>query len=448
LVKTFAKLLEKIVAKKLTHHLNVNNIIDPLQFNFQSGLSTEHNLLHLTNYVANAMNENKFGIGVFLDLKKAFDVVPHCILLKKLKFYGVKDNVLRWFESYLSNRSQCVDINSKISSPKYINISVMQGSVLGPLLFLIFINDLPKATILKTLLFADDACTLHSDKNLRNLITKVNTELQKIANWFSANKLVVNVSKCKYIIFHTKGKNLNFEGQEVYFNLNEIGGIQNPEKIIKLERIGNNENEKNYKYLGILIDEHLNFNDNTDFLCNKLSKAVFQLRRAKLYVTRKHLLTLYHALFNSHLWYCTNIFSCTSQSNLNRIMVLQKKAIRIVTNSNYNAHTANIFSSLNLLPFDKLVKFRQLIFMHSIKYKYAPKSFDNMWQAFNERENIYNLRELSDFILPAPRFEGFRKFPIYSLAKNWNESDINLRLQHNSATFRFELKRQLLANVF
>jgi hypothetical protein len=176
LVKTFAKLLEKIVAKKLTHHLNVNNIIDPLQFGFQSGLSTEHNLLHLTNYVANALNENKFGIGVFLDLKKAFDVVPHCILLKKLKYYGVINNVLDWFESYLSNRSQCVDINGKISSPKSISISVMQGSVLGPLLFLIFINDLPKATILKTLLFADDACSLHSD-------------LQKIANWFSANKL-------------------------------------------------------------------------------------------------------------------------------------------------------------------------------------------------------------------------------------------------------------------
>jgi hypothetical protein len=158
--------LKKIVAKKLTHHLNVNNIIDPLQFGFQSGLSTEHNLLHLTNYVANALNENKFGIGVFLDLKKAFNVVPHCILLKNLKFYGVNDNVLRWFESYLSNPSQCVDINGKISSPKYINISVMQGSVLGPLLFLIFINDLPKATILKTLLFADDACTLHSDKIL------------------------------------------------------------------------------------------------------------------------------------------------------------------------------------------------------------------------------------------------------------------------------------------
>jgi hypothetical protein len=115
----------------------------------------------------------------------------------------------------------------------------------------------------------------------------------------------------------------------VFFNLNEIDGYQNPDKILKLDRIGTNQPEKNYKYLGILIDEHLNFNDNTDHLCNKLSKAVFQLRRAKLYVTKKHLLTLYHALFNSHLWYCTIIQCCTSQSNLNRIFTLQKKPLEL-----------------------------------------------------------------------------------------------------------------------
>jgi hypothetical protein len=294
------------------------------------------------------------------------------------------------------------------------------------------------------LLFADDACSLHSDKNLNELILKVNSELQKIANWFSANKLVVNVNKCKYIIFHTKGKKLNLEGLDVYFNLNEIGKNQSPEKIITLERVGSDQKEKNYKYLGVLIDEHLNFNDNTDYLCNKLAKAVFQLRKAKFYVTKKHLLTLYHALFNSHLWYCTIILSCTSQANLNRILILQKKAIRVVANLDYNAHTASTFSELKLLQFDKLIIYHQLTFMHAIKFNYAPISFVNMWQTFNERENAYNLRELTDFILPAPRFEGYRKFPLYSLAKKWNEFDVNIRLQPNPVTFKIELKRHLL----
>jgi Reverse transcriptase (RNA-dependent DNA polymerase) len=145
----------------------MNRIIDPLQFGFQRGLSTEHILIHLTKFVGDAMNENKFSIGVFLDLKKAYDVVPHDVLLKKLRYYGINDNVLSWFASYLSNRKQCVDINGQFSKPRSINISVMQGSVLGPILFLIFINDLTKATSLKTLLFADDACSLHADKNLK-----------------------------------------------------------------------------------------------------------------------------------------------------------------------------------------------------------------------------------------------------------------------------------------
>jgi hypothetical protein len=124
-----------------------------------------------------------------------------------------------------------------------------------------------------------------------------------------------------------------------------------------------------------------------------------------------------------------------------------KKAIRVVTNSVYNAPTANLFSDLKLLQFDKLVKYRQLIFMHSIKFNYAPISFENVWQTFNEREHVYNLRELSDFILPAPRFEGYRKFPIYALVKTWNEIDINLRLQHNAVTFKIELKRHLLESL-
>jgi Reverse transcriptase (RNA-dependent DNA polymerase) len=443
LVNTIAKVLEKIVSIKLTNHLETHNIIDPLQFGFQRGLSTEHSLLHLTKFVGDAMNDNKFSIGVFLDLKKAFDVVSHEILLKKLSYYGIKNNVLSWFASYLNNRKQCVDINGNFSKPRHINISVMQGSVLGPILFLIFINDLTKATTLKTLLFADDACSLHADKNLKNLIVKVNTELQKIANWFSANKLVVNVKKCKYIIFHTKGKKLDFEGQEVFLNLNDRNGTQHEEKIIKLDRISNSSSEKYYKYLGILIDENLNFNAHTDYLCNKLSKALYCLRRAKSFVTKNALVLLFHALFNAHLWYCTNIISITSQSNINRIQILQKKAIRLVTNSDYNAHTAELFTNLKVLPFEKLIKYKQLLFMHSIKYKLAPSSFNNMWLVNNEIERNYNLRLNDDFVLPYPRFEGFRKFPSYSFAKCWNEAD-EIRLQRNPLTFKIELKKQLL----
>jgi len=375
LVSSIAKILEKIVALKLTNHLEINKLFYPKQFGFQKGLSTEHNLLHLTNFVSTAMNENKISIGIFLDLKKAFDLVPHSILLKKLEKLGVKNTSLNWFRSYLSNRTQCVEINGVKSSLKSINISVMQGSVLGPLLFLCFINDLNKSTSLLSLLFADDTCLLASGFNLKDLIIHCNTELQKVANWFSANHLAINVSKCKFIVFHNKGKILNFEQNEIVFNLNELNCANNPANIFPLERIYNsspNKDNLTYKYLGILLDENLNFNSHIDYVCKKLSKALFCLRRAKHFLNERGLLNLYYAFFHSHLLYCVNIISCSSQSNIKKILTLQKKAIRIVKSVNYNEHTAPLFKSLKILPFDKIIYEHKLKFMHSIYNNYAP----------------------------------------------------------------------------
>ena len=133
----------------------------------------------MTNFISSALNENKFCIGIFLDLKKAFDVVPHSILLKKLKKFGITGTTWNWFRSYLSNRKQKVEINGTFSNLASINISVLQGSILGPILFLCFINDLPNLPNLLLLLFADDTGCFASDKNLNNLINTCNTELQK-----------------------------------------------------------------------------------------------------------------------------------------------------------------------------------------------------------------------------------------------------------------------------
>ncbi len=209
LVSTISKIIEKIVAIRLVNHLEINKLITDAQFGFQRRLSPEQNIIHLTNFVTEALNENKFCIGIFLDLQKAFDVVPHEILLKKLHNLGIRDTPLKWFKSYLQNRSQYVEINGKKSSKRSINISVMQGSVLGPLLFLCFINDLTNASsLLRLLLFADDTCALDKDHNLKDLILRCNIELQKIANWFLINKILLNISKCKFILFHKQEKNL------------------------------------------------------------------------------------------------------------------------------------------------------------------------------------------------------------------------------------------------
>ena len=142
LVNTLSKILEKIVSLKLTNHLQINELLYKHQYGFQRGLSTEHNLMHVVNYISQSLNNGNYCIGIFLDLKKAFDVCSHEILLKKLKKFGIDGSALDWFASYLSNRKQKVDISGNLSSESIINISVLQGTTLGPILFLCYINDI------------------------------------------------------------------------------------------------------------------------------------------------------------------------------------------------------------------------------------------------------------------------------------------------------------------
>ena len=169
-----------------------------------------------------------FSIGVFLDLKKAFDTCSHKILLKKLKGLGVGGTALSWFRSYLANRRQVVDIDGYHSQPRVINISVLQGSILGPILFLCYINDLPNSSDLLTFLFADDTQGLAKGKNLPELLDHVNNELLKWARWFRSNKMKVNTSKMKYIIFHTKGRPVDTQGKVLVYNDNDDLTIRTP----------------------------------------------------------------------------------------------------------------------------------------------------------------------------------------------------------------------------
>ncbi len=285
----------------------------------------------MTNFISSALNDNDYAIGVFLDLQKAFDVVSHEILLKKLHNLGIQNVTLSWFQSYLSGRSQCVDINGNLSTPKNINISVIQGSVLGPLLFLCFINDLPNASkILKLLLFADDTCALDRDENLHTLINRCNSELQNLTNWFIINKISVNAAKCKYIIFHRPRKKIPTNLPCVFLNFNIKGNLDDPSQITTLERVGSsnpNPDNRYLKYLGILMDEHLSFSYHIEAICKKLNRALFCLNRVKHVLNIKALTTIYYSLFHSHLLYCNIILNCASPPLLKKISTLQKKPL-------------------------------------------------------------------------------------------------------------------------
>jgi hypothetical protein len=313
----------------LVQHLTDNGILYEGQFGFQSKISTVHHLLKLTNYVTEQLNNKNYVVGVFLDLKKAFDVVPHDILLKKLSKMGINGVTLKWFENYLSGRSQRVEIDGFLSDLCEIAISIMQGSILGPILFLCFINDFPKCTELLSLLFADDTAGLAAGPELGPLITFCNNEMQKIATWFRANRMAVNISKTKYMIFKPKNKKVTInQGEGIIFNNNERGGYQDPGKMYELGRIYNDNpvvSDRAYKLLGVWLDENLSFDFHCNTVISKVSQSNYIINKCKNILPKKSLRTLYLSLVHPHLLYCLPIYGCTSRKNIKKTRYCTKK---------------------------------------------------------------------------------------------------------------------------
>jgi hypothetical protein len=176
---------------------------------------------------------------------------------------------------------------------------------------------------------------------------------------------------------------INLDNINIVYDANDPNELQNPNLITPLERYHNNHADKNcrqYKLLGIYLDEFLTFDAHVEHLCNKINRSLYCIKQAKNNLSLSALKTLYYALDHSHLTYCPIILSCTSKGNINQISKAQKKTIRIIRKSTYNEHTAELFSRLDVQPYDKILDHSKLMFMHSIEYKHAPKAFNNTWQ--------------------------------------------------------------------
>ena len=225
LLPAFSKILEKIVHKRLLKFLCKHNIIYPQQYGFLKGRSTEQAMADIILMISNAIDNKSLSLGIFLDLSKAFDSISHKILLQKLSRYGIRGVSLKWFNSYLSGRLQYVLNDNVTSSSQSINAGVPQGSVLGPLLFLLYINDMPLiSTVLNYILFADDTTAIYNSPSIDDLFLTVNAELSKLNNWFAANELLINVSKTNFVIFmnQQKEKHVSPSNYQLFFNNLEI----------------------------------------------------------------------------------------------------------------------------------------------------------------------------------------------------------------------------------
>jgi hypothetical protein len=446
LLSSISKILEKIVAEKLLAHLSNNDLLYVHQYGFLPKKSAEHNLLHIINYVSEALNDGNYCVGVFLDLKKAFDVCSHPILLKKLTKMGINGTTHKWFANYLSGRTQKTDINGNLSEELNLDISVIQGSILGPILFLCYINDFYSATTLFSVLFADDTTCLSKGKKLNDLLLYVNSELQKIALWFRSNKMAVNTSKTKFIVFRTHGKPININDCVLTYNSNEPGQPVDPLLFSQIDRIYNEGQEKFFKLLGVHFDEYLSFDPHIAHLCAKISKSLFCINRIKNFVNKDSLKQLYYAMIHPHLSYCLNVYSCANTTALQKLRIKQKDAIRSISLAGYRDHTKPLFAENKILPLDEMIKFARLKFMHNFTHRRLPLSFHGLWTTNIMRNPLRVLRNADELYVPAHHLATVRRFPMFSFPLEWNQ-EADRKLNPSLNVYCKMLKSALLASL-
>ena len=406
MICSFSKPLERYIYSEIYDFLEEQSFFSPRQYGFRKNYSTCHNVLNMLNLVSQAFIDKKVCSVVLLDIRKAFDLVDREILLSKLSHYGIRGTLLDWFRSYFDGRAQRVYFGGEYSTTlEDIVIGVLQGSCLGVLLFIIYINDL-EASCREALfnLFCDDTLLFLASKTFRELVDKLNEVLPMAVSWYNSNKLLINSLKTKVIIFKSPRQNINENDLElleqfpVFIDGNSYGE-NNQEKITKLEPIdfnGDNGRERWAKHLGVLLDDKVSFKFHFGELQKKLQKAIYSLRVMRHLLDKRHLKLLYFAYCHSLLDFSIILFTGITESMATMIKKMQKKCVRIISNSAATAPSAVLFKQLGILPYAELRDYNIMLFMHKYQHGAQPEIFDGQW-TFRHQIHNYNTRGRDEF---------------------------------------------------
>ena len=425
LLSSISKILEKIIYKRLDNFLKCNNLLIPHQFGFRKGHSTDYAILHIYDKIIESFSKKEHMIGIFMDLSKAFDTIDHQILIHKLNSYGIRGQALSWFKDYLHNRQQYVAFQTHESQKQSIKCGVPQGSILGPLLFIIYVNDIINSSpLLHFIMFADDTSVFFSHNNLDTLINLLNSELSKISKWFKSNKLSLNANKTNFI--HFKKTNSQITACNIL-----IDGLPLTQK-------------QSTKFLGVTIDSNLTWNEHIHNIHTSMSRNTGILYKLKEFLSERSLLILYNSLVLSHINYCNIIWGNCSTTKLNSLLLLQKRAVRTITNSCYLSHTEPLFHRLKTLRIKDIHTLQTGIFMYKYTHNQLPPLFHNIYN-LNSNIHTYPTRHSLDYHLENPKIILAQKSIRHHGPDVWNSLPHNLKQCSTLYSFKASLKKHILS---
>ena len=424
LLSMFDKILEKLMYARLYPFLTKNNLLYEYQFGFRSNHSTTLAVTEIVDNIREELDKNNHVLGLYLDLSKAFDCVNHNILLDKLSLYGIRGQVNDWFKSYLKDRSQITLANGTYSKMCPVNTGVPQGSVLGPILFLIYVNDIAQCVNSgKVRLFADDTNLFFSCKSIPTLEKNANESLLNLYKWFSSNKLTLNADKTCFTVFSNSKEKPN----------------------IKLTLKGTPiENVPVSKYLGMHLDDKLNWKTHINNIKNKLNQLTGAFYNLARYIDTSKISNIYHAYVFPHIKYGIELYGACDKTSLKSLQTSQNKILKVLYRKPRRYHTNQIHNELRILKCEDVYQLFTGIFVYKQQQKLLPNIFSNY---FTQNRNIHRIRtrNCESLFLPRYKLKSTQKCMKYSGVKIWNSIPQEIRNQPKLHQFKSKFKSHMIS---